>query len=179
MFFVNILFEMRKKFIGGILEDIIEKSIRDGGYFLLILEIEENLLKIFEFVNKIIGVVVIVENDEDKNYIVNRYFILGRIFIVREVKGLEFNCVFCYNLLFNYEKEWNEIVDGVVKRLLKYRYYFNLFYVVIIWVKDLFVVIEKNFDMKVLKMFKEYFLCENVFEIDIEKICIFLFEEKY
>ncbi|ADQ42010.1 hypothetical protein Calkr_2586 [Caldicellulosiruptor acetigenus I77R1B] len=175
----NTLSEMRKKFIGGTSEDIIEKSIRDGGHPLLIPETEENLSKIFEFVNKTIGAAVIVENDEDKNYIANRYPISGRIFTVREAKGLEFNCVFCYNLLSNHEKEWNEIVDGAAKRLSKYRYYFNLFYVAITRAKDLLVVIEKNPDMKVLKMLKEHFLCENVFEIDIEKIRISSPEEKY
>ncbi|NLV82588.1 MAG: UvrD-helicase domain-containing protein [Synergistaceae bacterium] len=105
---------------------------------------EENISKMIRSLKKYPDTAIIVADEKNKMELVGKYG-EGQIFTVQEIKGLEFKYVFCYDLLGEYRKIWEEIFStGKAKNNSRYRYYFNLFYVAITRSKDYLCLLDKK-----------------------------------
>ncbi|MBZ4663751.1 MAG: hypothetical protein JG776_1466 [Caloramator sp.] len=152
----NKMTEIRRKYIGFLSDDIIEVSIREGRYPRITKSNEENLKLILDFIRETDYAVLIVPNDDIKLQIEEKYKTGVNVFTVQEAKGLEFDVVFCYNILSEYKNYWQDILDGLGKHDSKYRYYFNLFYVAITRARTNLYILEDDLDMNIIKEIISY-----------------------
>lgn len=67
------------------------------------------------------------------------------IFTVEEIKGMEYDYVVCYNMISDYQDQWNSItLKNINNERTKYRYYFNLLYVAITRARKLLCMIDEQ-----------------------------------
>lgn len=153
------LLEIRQSKLGKYSDDIEEKYVdlfKDDGLAFFV-KLDEKIM------NKEIGlwidvpkVAVIVSNEETKTKLKRKFNIIGEtnIFTVHEIKGQEFSKIITYNIISDYQKHWDHIMDGKVNRggdlVTEYKYYFNLFYVAITRGRDNIFVYEKNSNSKII-----------------------------
>jgi len=175
----NKMCEFRKKYIGALSDDILEVSIRSGEKPWIVPLDKDNLEKAVEFVSTNKSSVLIVEDEDTKNKIASKYNILEKIFTVHEAKGLEFNYVICINLISKHEDVWTDILSGLAKRISKYRYFFNLFYVAITRCKRWLIIMEGNPYIDIIEALKGYIWYSEVLEIDEKMLEISSIEERY
>lgn len=128
----NKLSDIRRKYIAkrnAENEQLIE-AINEGQTLMYLCKNNYSLKQMLLSINEKANAATIVADNEDKKYLES---IIGspanNIYTVAEIKGLEFEYIFCYNLIGKYYTYWNEILSGKVKKNAKYRYYFNMFYV--------------------------------------------------
>lgn len=88
--------------------------------------------------------IIIVLDESDKKELENMGYILGRVFFVEDVRGLEYDNIYCYNILFKFNYIWEKVLFNNLKLEDIYRIYFNMVYIVVIRVKNKVVFIEKN-----------------------------------
>src|SRR5690606_9866439 len=80
---------------------------------------------------------IIVPDEAEKEKLANIHpEALGRIFTVYEIKGLEYETIFCYNIVSKHAKAWQRIFSGEEKRNDQLRHYMNLLYVAISRAKE-------------------------------------------
>lgn len=110
-------------------EEIVQ-AINDGQELFYLQKGANNLKQMLRAVNEKANAAVITADNEDKEYLEG---LLGgqsnNIYTVKEIKGLEFDYVFCYNLTGRYSEFWKDILSERARHNAKYRYYFNIFYV--------------------------------------------------
>ncbi|MCF8009400.1 MAG: UvrD-helicase domain-containing protein [Halanaerobiales bacterium] len=156
----NTLTKIRKKTIGSLSlkNDIHETAIRKGEKPFLLERSEKNLEKLINVINERAYAALIVPSIKEKiklqSYVNNDS---GRIFTIKEVKGLEFSYNVCYNLISKYKKEWDEIFAGLAHKNAKYRYYFNALYVGITRGRNNLLLYEEDINQKLFKKIKNYF----------------------
>lgn len=130
----NVLSKIRQKYIAkekNITEQL-ENAIIDGNMPFSLRPSTVNLKQMVSEVAENPKACIVIADDEDRDKL---RLLVGKkvpnIFTIQEVKGLEFEYVFCYNLTTTYSDKWEVIFSGKAKRMSEYRYYFNIFYVAI------------------------------------------------
>lgn len=133
--YINDIGMQRKKLIGSQKweDDLEESAMRkdtSGIRLLNILPTNKNLVETIEIFEDTPNAAVIVATKSDKLKLEN---LLGRslgcVLTIYEVKGLEFNYVFCYNLISENLNMWSEIISGKGRRSTAHRFLFNIYYV--------------------------------------------------
>lgn len=141
----NILSNVRQKLIGKTSYDYEVQAIRSGKTPIILEASEDNLAYILNIIKDKHYAALIVADEEEKDALIQKYDeAKGRIFTIYEIKGLEYETVFCYNLFSKSQDSWKQILKGNAKRNDRYRYYFNLLYVAISRAKDFLCIIENN-----------------------------------
>lgn len=143
----NKISDYRKKTI-GVKDDYNENSLKEGVRPGIIIPNEKNLLEILKSISNKVYCAIIVSDNDDKNKLINIYpKAKGRIFTVYEIKGLEYDNIYCYNIISKHKENWVKIFNEDVKHNTKMRYYFNLLYVAISRAKEFVCLYEDNVDM--------------------------------
>lgn len=110
-------------------EEIVQ-AINEGQELFYLQKGENNLKQMLHAINERSNAATITADNEDRQYLED---ILGgksnNIYTVTEIKGLEFDYIFCYNLIGKYSVYWKDIFAEKARKNAKYRYYFNIFYV--------------------------------------------------
>lgn len=130
----NRLGEIRRVHIAKVNEENeqLEEAMNEAQTLFYLKNNKENLKNILLNINEIANAATIVDSLEDKEYLESLMKVkANNIYTVSEIKGLEFDYIFCYNLVGKYSEFWDEILEGKAKKNAKYRYYFNIFYVAI------------------------------------------------
>ncbi|MCB2293634.1 AAA family ATPase [Clostridium algoriphilum] len=128
----NKLASIRKKNIAKLNEEneLLVEAINEGKPLMYLRKDDHSLKQMLLAINEKANAATIVADDEDREYL---KIIMGspatNIYTVVEIKGLEFDYIFCYNLTGKYSTYWDDIFSGKAKKNAKYRYYFNMFYV--------------------------------------------------
>jgi tetratricopeptide (TPR) repeat protein len=150
--FINEVIDSRVKLIGKSTYDYYEEGFREGSKPSILKYNEKEIRKLIEDIEDKHYCAIIVANENEKKDLIKKYpEVESRIFVVYEIKGLEYENIFCYNILSVYEKIWNSILEGKYKHNDKMRYYFNLLYVAISRAKNSLYIIEnklENIDFK-------------------------------
>jgi len=128
----NKLASIRKKNIGKLNQEseLLVDTINRGHPLVCLRKDNNSLKQMLLAVNEKANAATIVSDNEDRRYLES---IMGHqannIYTVAEIKGLEFEYIFCYNLIGKYSTYWDDIFCKRAKKNVKYRYYFNMFYV--------------------------------------------------
>jgi superfamily I DNA/RNA helicase len=128
----NRLSDIRGRYIAkkALESEEIVYAINEGQPLLYLEKSVHNLKQMLLAINEKANAAVIVADSEDRVYLEG---ILGsesnNIYTVTEIKGLEFDYIFCYNLASKYSDCWEDIFSGKARKNARYRYYFNIFYV--------------------------------------------------
>lgn len=141
----NTLKDMRQQFIGKTAYDYEVTAIQSGERPVILNETVQNIGPILEAIKDKHYAALIVTDELEKEKLATIYEeARGRIFTINEIKGLEYETVFCYNLFSSFKEAWNKILTGSAKKQEQYRYYFNLFYVAISRAKDFLCILEND-----------------------------------
>ncbi|MDQ0252767.1 tetratricopeptide (TPR) repeat protein [Evansella vedderi] len=139
----NKLSSYRQRLIGKTPYDYDAKGVRTGPTPSIMDTSKENLMQILEVIKDKHYAAIIVADEEDKNDLVKKCKEAeGRIFTVYEIKGLEYETIFCYNIISKHYAWWEKMFKGEGKRKDQFRYYINLFYVAISRAKDSLFILE-------------------------------------
>jgi len=128
----NKLASIRKKNIAKQNEEneLLVEGINEGKPLLYLCKNNYSLKQMLLAINEKANAATIVADNEDRKYLEK---IMGsratNIYTVSEIKGIEFEYIFCYNLTGKYSSYWDNIFCGKAKKNARYRYYFNMFYV--------------------------------------------------
>ncbi|MGL6107763.1 tetratricopeptide repeat protein [Romboutsia sp.] len=127
---LNKLIKDRQKLIGKTPYDYIESGIVNGSKAKLI-KYDKNVIKeTLEEIKDKHYCAVVVSNYEEKEKLINICEdINGRVFLPNEIKGLEYENIYCFNMISSNINHYKEIYNGKGKKNSKYRYYFNILYV--------------------------------------------------
>jgi len=128
----NNLADIRRKYIAKRNEENeqLVETINIGQPLLYLRKNNNSLKQMLLAVNEKANAATIVADNEDKKYLESIMEVkANNIYTVAEIKGMEFEYIFCYNLIGKYSTYWDDIFDGKAKKNVKYRYYFNIFYV--------------------------------------------------
>jgi hypothetical protein len=116
-------------------DDALERPMRTDTFGTRLLNVhptEENLKEVVSLFEKTPSAAIIVTTDDEREVLEKKINSkLNSVFTIFEVKGLEFNHVFCYNIFSGYKDIWNEIMNGHGKRSSAHRFHFNVLYVAI------------------------------------------------
>lgn len=167
----NRLNRIRSDFIGKLSGDYIEDPLRKGTNVKLLEHSSKNKIDLLNILKERAYAAIVVSTDEEKN-LLKKDFPVSRLFTVQEIKGLEYNYIISFNILSNYKKEYNEILEGVHKHNQKYRYFFNLFYVAITRAKDNLLLYEESCNHPLLNMIKDNYIKYDKFsekKLNLEK----------
>ncbi|MEG1285290.1 MAG: AAA family ATPase [Romboutsia sp.] len=107
-----------------------EIAIKDGNKPRIIysLNYEETFFKRIDNDTKSI---VIVADKEDKEKLKEKGYPIGRIFSVEDIRGLEYDNVYCYNLMFKFKDIWDKVLLDTSKSPEINRIYFNMLYIAV------------------------------------------------
>ncbi|MGL4873288.1 MAG: UvrD-helicase domain-containing protein [Clostridium sp.] len=133
----------------------LEIAIRDGENPKILYKLD-NEKKFFEKANKMVNGIIIVANEEVRNKLEKEKIGIGRVFTVLEVRGLEYDKVYCYNIASNYNEMWNEILASEEKYEEEYARYFNILYICATRAKKEVYFIE-NKTTKINEMLDEFY----------------------
>lgn len=128
--YLNKLVKLRKRYIGNNKYDSIESGFKKGGVITYLPKDNsfiENLFK--DIKNKHYCAVVVPDEVEKEKLLRFNPSIGARVFTAQEIKGLEYENIYCFNMISANNKIWNEIYNGKGKKNTKYRYFFNQVYV--------------------------------------------------
>lgn len=143
----NRLSEIRRKYIAKKDEksEQLEEAINAGEPIFLLESKEDNLSRTINVLNHKANAAIIVADDEDRATLENLLEEeANNIYTIQEIKGLEFDYVFCYNLISKYEECWDDIFNNKARKNARYRYYFNIFYVAITRARKYLCLYEDN-----------------------------------
>lgn len=130
----NQLGDIRRRFIAKVNEENeqLEEAMNEAQTLFYLKNNKDNLRNILLNINENANAATVVDSLEDKDYLEKMMKVkANNIYTVSEIKGLEFDYIFGYNLVGKYSEFWTEILEGKAKKNAKYRYYFNIFYVAI------------------------------------------------
>lgn len=151
--YINNISAHRKRLIGSQKweDDIPERAMRrdtSGVRVLKVLPTNQNLIDAIELFEKTPNAAVIVATRADKvklDKLIGR--VLQCVFTIFEVKGLEFNHVFCYNIITGNKSMWDEVVSGSGRRSTAHRFFFNVYYVASTRAKEYLCFFEDSADV--------------------------------
>ncbi|MCD6321716.1 MAG: AAA family ATPase, partial [Clostridiales bacterium] len=132
--FTNNLSALRRHLIGSRKKEseLREEAVWRGlAPYLLDLN-SSNLKSALEVISKHADAAIITTGNKERNdlkSILGTDSKIANIYTVAEIKGLEFDYIFCYNLIGRNKEYWQDIFNNKVKHIGKYRYYFNILYV--------------------------------------------------
>lgn len=168
---LNTLIKDRQQYIGKTKYDYVESGITSGDKALIGSLNNLEIQKLLKYVSEKHYCAIVVPNIESKNKLISLYEgSKDRIFLVNEIKGLEYDNIYCLNMLSVNNKEWNEIYNGVANGNSKYRYFFNLFYVAISRARKNLFIYEDNIKNPVIESIKSLTKYQEVFNTDNLKI---------
>lgn len=158
---INKLMEMKGSYIGKTTYDYEEKAIREGEVPGLIGFEQENMSKMLESISDKHYCAVIVPSEAKKEELITMCReIEGRIFLPQEIKGLEYENIYCYDLMSTYFKKWQKILNGECKNDESMKYYFNLLYVGISRAKSRLYLYESEKDLLNVELFEKCLLID-------------------
>lgn len=88
--------------------------------------------------------IIIVPDEIDKKELSDMGYELGRVFSVDSVRGLEYENIYCYNILSKFNNIWDKILSNNSKLEDIYKIYFNMVYIAITRAKNKVIFIEKT-----------------------------------
>ena len=143
----NYLGEIRKQYIARE-KDITEQSISamtDGNMPYYLNPGSNNLKEMLIALGERSDAAIIISAEEKRKELEGiSGFVLPNIYTIQEIKGLERDYVFCYNLTTDYSDDWEVIFNKQAKKNSRYRYYFNIFYVAITRARENLCIFEEK-----------------------------------
>ncbi len=132
--FTNDLSELRRSYIGS---RKIESELREDAVWrsfspFLLEKTKENIESALRDISRNARAAIAVADEEERRkteILLGKGLSTANIFTVEEIKGLEFEYVFCLNLIGCHIEHWKEIFDGNARHSGRHRYYFNTLYV--------------------------------------------------
>ena len=88
--------------------------------------------------------IIIVNEEVDKSIIKNKGYPIGRVFTIEEVRGLEYDNVYCYNLIYNFRNIWEKVLNSDIQNKKMYEIYFNMIYIAATRSKKNIIFLEKD-----------------------------------
>ncbi len=167
----NKLGEVRRRCIAktNVENEQLEEAINEEQSLFYLNKDQSNLKQILLDINEKANAATIVCDDEDREYLRSIMNVkANNIYTVSEIKGLEFDYIFCYNLVGKYNDYWNEILEGKARKNAKYRYYFNVFYVAITRARKHLCLYNETPNKLLRKEIVDLF--ENIKEYDQERL---------
>lgn len=156
--FINQMTAIRKKVIGASKYDYEEIGIKKGERPILLDTNSRMLKEIIENVKDKHYCAILVPNQRVKEQLVQCYKEAEkRIFMLHEIKGLEYENIFCYNIMSTYVNVWKEILEGRHKNQEHMKYYFNLLYVAASRAKNKLIFYEEE-----VLPFEAFSKCDNL-----------------
>ncbi|MBN1624771.1 MAG: AAA family ATPase [Clostridia bacterium] len=164
--FTNELSDLRRSFIGSrkkkseLREDAVWRSFAP----FLLDSTQDNIKSALMDISRNARAAIAVADEEERR---NAQILLGpgystaNIFTVEEIKGLEFEYVFCLNLVGSHLEHWKEIFDGNARHSGRHRYYFNTLYVAATRARETLCFCE-NKDLYNIRELKELFKSTHV-----------------
>ena len=96
---------------------------------------QENIKEMMQELEKYPQIAILVPDSDTKKRLEEMTSDIERpefIFTVDEIKGMEYDCVICFNLVSYYLNQWKKIIlHEISGERTQYRYYFNVLYVAI------------------------------------------------
>lgn len=167
---INTLMTMKASYIGKSSYDYEETAIRHGEIPGIIGFEQEKMTKMLQSISDKHYCAVIVPNKAKKEELTKMYQeIEGRIFLPQEIKGLEYENIYCYDLMSTYIKKWKKILGQECKNDESMKYYFNLLYVGMSRAKNRLYIYESQKDLLNLEIFES---CLFIDEYDEELVGI-------
>lgn len=158
---INDITNLKMELIGKSKYDTFTTSIKEGSSPVILKFKEKQIKALINDVKDKHYCAIVVANEEAKQKLIEEFpEIIGRVFIVHEIKGLEYENIICYNILSSYTEIWKSILNGDYKHNDKMRYYFNLLYVAISRAKERLNIYEKNIEVIDFKPFNKYNILE-------------------
>lgn len=144
---INNLVEERQKYIGTSAYDYEEVALKDGSEPQVLDFKPRDFVQLFKEVVDKHYCAIVVATEATKMKLVKLYpGIEHRIFLINEIKGLEYDNIYCYDLMSEYIVKWNEILNGKCKKNDQMKYYFNLLYVGVSRAKSNLFIYESKYD---------------------------------
>lgn len=165
--FINKISNYRKTYISG-KEEYKEVSTRQGCSPLLISSNPNNLRTLLQLIYDKMYCALIVSDNSDKEKLIKEFPpIEARIFTIQEIKGLEYDNIYCYNLISSKSDIWYSLLNGKYKNDESKRYYFNLLYVAISRAKNVLCFYEDNIEQFQDTIFSDFSLIKSVTIADV------------
>ena len=139
--FSNKLAKLRRNIIGSRKKqsETREEAIWEDVAPFNLIKTEKNVNEAIKYITQLPNAAIIVANEKEQKKLEN-YLDKGNkaanIYTINEIKGLEWEYIFCYNLIGENVKYFRDIFSKNVKHIGKYRYYFNILYVACTRAKD-------------------------------------------
>lgn len=163
---LNKLIKDRQQYIGKSTYDYNESGVLNGDKPLVGKLDESETKQLLELVSDKHYCAIIVSNLEEKERLISLCEgARNRIFLVNEIKGLEYDNIYCLNITSSNSSEWNKIYSGEAKGSSKYRYYFNLFYVAISRAKKNLFIYEDNINTSIINSIKQITNYQELFSV--------------
>lgn len=163
---LNTIIKDRQKYIGKSTYDYNESGVLNGNKVVVGKLYESEIKKLLELASDKHYCAIIVPNLEEKERLINLCeSAKKRIFLINEIKGLEYDNIYCLNITSSNSSEWNKIYSGEVKGSSKYRYYFNLFYVAISRARKNLFIYEDDINTAVINSIKSVTNYQEVFSV--------------
>lgn len=126
---MNKLYKSKNDYLEEYIQlDNFEKEVKP----VLLKASQPNKEKLLNIANDRHYAAIVVSDEYEKIKLKNQLGIEDNVFTVGEIKGIEKSYIVCYNIISNYEKDWEEILMGIeYDKHNLYRRYFNMFYVAI------------------------------------------------
>lgn len=148
---LNALIKDRQQYIGKSTYDYNESGVLNGNKAIVGKLDKIDTKQLLQSVSDKHYCAIIVPNIEEKERLINICeSAKSRIFLVNEIKGLEYDNIYCINITSSNSNEWNKIYSGQAKGNSKYRYFFNLFYVAISRARKNLFIYEDNIKTSVI-----------------------------
>lgn len=119
----NTKFKSREKIF-----EIDEQYIKEGEKPNLIHKMK-NENTFFDKVDKDVKSAVVVSDQVEKKVLKDAGYKTGRIFTLDEIRGLEYDNIYCYNIMTHFKDIWNIIMNSNEKFSDIYSIYFNIIYI--------------------------------------------------
>lgn len=119
----NLKFRSRGKFF-----EIDEEYVKEGEKPKLLHKLKDKST-FFNKVDKDVNSAIIVSDEIEKNKLKDYGYKIGRIFTIDEIRGLEYDNIYCYNIMTSFKKIWSMIVKSNEKLSDIYSIYLNLIYI--------------------------------------------------
>lgn len=153
---INEITNAKIKMIGKSKYDTFENAIREGNKPLVLKFNDDDIKNLIDTIADKHYCAIVVPNEEEKQRIINNFSeVEGRVFVVHEIKGLEYENIICYNILSCYSEIWKSIFNCNCKHNDKMRYYFNLLYVAISRAKERLSIYEEDMQNLKFNLFDE------------------------
>lgn len=170
---LNKLASDRQKYIGKTKYDYVENGIIDGGNINIDSLSKIDLKTLIKSISEKHYCAIIVANEFERCKLIDKFEdARDRIFTVNEIKGLEYDNIYCFNMISANINQWNKIYLDNEKSASKYRYYFNSLYVALSRAKKNLYIFEETIDNCVINSLKgqTFVKYEQINSFDKEKL---------